>query len=482
VAGFIPDPVRARMLGTLLGGGTATFATTIYFGVLTFGAVAAALGRGLPRAARLAFGLGVLAVLLALGGHLGLLTALQSVLPLLAKFRYPERYLALVWVAMLWVVPLGYERALAGEHRRFWAGAGTAAALNLLLGLPFGASLVWALRGASADPELAEAVGSAWRASATLGVAVAALGSLALLLRKPSWRWGLFAALAFADLWRGNAAHLPLVDVAAFERSPFASALQAQGTPPPRVVSLVKRQWPSGVGLPGREAWVRATLGRLRASSAELSGVEALDSNLGLLQRRHTLVFGPRDEALAAVGGFFNACDAVVDANAAPADEDGPLPMTLQPMPCWPRAFLAEATPAASTDEAVRMVQQLKLEEPRVPWEGGPALARSEGTLKWLEYAGERRALEVETPAAAALVVTDDFIPGWHASVDGAEVAIHPAMVTALGVEVPAGKHRVELSYRTPRLLPGALLTLLALIALLGTLFRREKALVSPSS
>ncbi len=478
--GFIPDPQRARMLGELLGGGTSTFLTTVYFGVVTFAALTSALCPALPRAGKVALAAAVLALLLALGGHTGLLGAAQAVVPVLEKFRYPERYLAFFWVALLWVVPFGFQRALTHPPWRFWVGAGLAAAVNLALAAPFAAHRV-------ADPQLAEALAMAWRPAGLLGAALALAAAAALVVRTPALRTALLGALLFADLYRGNAAHLPLVPARDFAPSPFAAAVQrtaADGAPPVRVSSEVQRQWPSGVSLPGREDWVASTLARLRPSCSELSRVQTLGSNLGGMQRRHVLVFGVADSRASSVAGYFNGCFAVRDDDGSAPAEAARAPevsMVLEPRACWPRAFLAEAVPS-TMEEALRA--PLSLERRRVSWEGGPALDSSEGTLRWVAYAPERRVLEVDVPRPTALVESDDFVPGWTASLDGAAVPIHPAMVTALGVEVPAGKHRVELVFRTPRLVPGAALSLIGLIGLIAcaaAVVRKRRAPVSTS-
>lgn len=461
--GLIVESERAAMLNDFFGGGSATFATTIYFGVLGLAAIAAAVSRSLSRPGKIALGVGVFALLLALGGHLGLLGLLQRVLPMLGKFRYPERYLAFFWVSMLWVVPFGFERALSGVRRGFFIGAGLVGAVNVFFALPFAARLLWRLNERPLSDAMHAAVSTGWLESGAIGAALAIAAAGTLMMQRTNLRWAVFSALLFADLLRGNAKNLPLVSSEYFEASPFATEVRTHG----RVVSIASRQWPSGVTLPGREEWVASTLARLRPTTSELSHVETLTSNLGALQRRHAMVFGGRDEQVLVRAPYFNGCFVVFDEGTNHVVMTLPaLHLDLISQECWPRAFIAE-TEGTNAEGALHWMDQLSLDRVRVPWEGGPTLDSHEGTVTALPGSPEHRVFAVDAAAPTALVVTDDYVPGWSATVDGASVPIHPTMVTALGVELPAGKHQVELTYRTPRFVPGLVISLAGWIALL---------------
>jgi hypothetical protein len=307
-------------------------------------------------------------------------------------------------------------------------------------------------------------VSASWLESGAIGVALLAAACGTLLIKPPTARWALFSAMLFADLLRGNAHHLPLVSDEYFQPSPFAKEISARGTS--RVVSIASRQWPSGVTLPGREEWVASTLARLRPTANELSRVETLTSNLGGLQRRHAMVFGGRDESVVVRAPYFNGCYLVFDEGTNHVVMTLPaLHLDLISQECWPRAFIAE-TEATDTEGAVHLMDQLSLDRVHVPWEGGPSLGSHEGTLTVEPGSFERRVFTADVPAPTALVVTDDYVPGWSATIDGKDAPIHPTMVTALGVELPAGKHHVELTFHTPRFVPGVILSLLAWLGL----------------
>ena len=62
------------------------------------------------------------------------------------------------------------------------------------------------------------------------------------------------------------------------------------------------------------------------------------------------------------------------------------------------------------------------------------------------------------------LVLTDAYYSGWTATIDGSPVEILPANHAVRGVMVPQGKHIVEFKYRTPGLIPAAIVSLGTLI------------------
>ena len=91
--------------------------------------------------------------------------------------------------------------------------------------------------------------------------------------------------------------------------------------------------------------------------------------------------------------------------------------------------------------------------------------------MHWVEDAPERVVLRTRSDRTTALVLADEWAPGWTATVDGAPAPMWPTLLTLRGVEVPPGEHTVRYEYRTPRLTPGLVATcggLLLALALLG--------------
>ena len=56
-------------------------------------------------------------------------------------------------------------------------------------------------------------------------------------------------------------------------------------------------------------------------------------------------------------------------------------------------------------------------------------------------------------------MLLDTYYPGWQALVDDRPVTIHPANLAFRAVELSAGEHRIEFSYRPASLQVGAVLT-----------------------
>jgi hypothetical protein len=81
-------------------------------------------------------------------------------------------------------------------------------------------------------------------------------------------------------------------------------------------------------------------------------------------------------------------------------------------------------------------------------------------------------ALSAPTPKDAALVVSENYYPGWRATVDGSPRPTFRADYNLIGVQLPAGARTVELTFRDDAVAKGKAVTfvaiLLALVALAG--------------
>lgn len=88
--------------------------------------------------------------------------------------------------------------------------------------------------------------------------------------------------------------------------------------------------------------------------------------------------------------------------------------------------------------------------------------------------------LEGPAPAGSALVVSENFYPGWTATVDGQPASTNRVDFTLIGVELPSGAKKVQLRFDSASYHTGQILTLLALgIAVLwwivGAVFDRRE-------
>jgi len=79
--------------------------------------------------------------------------------------------------------------------------------------------------------------------------------------------------------------------------------------------------------------------------------------------------------------------------------------------------------------------------------------------------------LSSAAPRGSALVVSENYFPGWTAKVDGRKAAVGRADYALIGVELPEGGKTVELSFADPAYAKGKMITLFALFltaALIG--------------
>lgn len=86
--------------------------------------------------------------------------------------------------------------------------------------------------------------------------------------------------------------------------------------------------------------------------------------------------------------------------------------------------------------------------------ESGPRLTGPGGVdrVRVVSYMPESVELKVNAAQTGLLVLTDTFIDGWEAYVDGRRTKLYPADIAFRGVVVAPGRHRVRFVYRPPAL------------------------------
>lgn len=109
----------------------------------------------------------------------------------------------------------------------------------------------------------------------------------------------------------------------------------------------------------------------------------------------------------------------------------------------------------------------------------GPAASGEPAKVRVTSADGDTLAADVDAAGAGYLVVADSLQqPGWSATVDGRPAALLPADNAMVAVAVPAGVHRVVLSYTVPGQRTGILLTggaLLVCLAICALWWRRRR-------
>jgi hypothetical protein len=119
-----------------------------------------------------------------------------------------------------------------------------------------------------------------------------------------------------------------------------------------------------------------------------------------------------------------------------------------------PRAYLAKRVLRAPDPRAAFSLMKETSFDPR--WSavipaGGPPVEGSEGEVRLLEEDAERLSAEVSASSPGLLVIQRAFQPIYRASIDGNPATIRIANLHRVGIQVPAGRHRVYLKAdRTP--------------------------------
>ncbi len=94
--------------------------------------------------------------------------------------------------------------------------------------------------------------------------------------------------------------------------------------------------------------------------------------------------------------------------------------------------------------------------------------------IGWVEDSPDRLILDANAPDRAFIVVADAFFAGWRARVDGEAAPLFRVNHMVRGVAVPAGRHRLTMSYEPPGWAPAVATTrgaaLLWLVLLAGTM------------
>ncbi|RKY64057.1 MAG: hypothetical protein DRQ02_11930, partial [Candidatus Latescibacterota bacterium] len=147
-----------------------------------------------------------------------------------------------------------------------------------------------------------------------------------------------------------------------------------------------------------------------------------------------------------------------------------------------PRAFLVREARSVGFDEALREIKSGDFDYRSVALVESLGVARKtysdSGTVEVLEKWDQGDVFEVSVPDSAFLVISEVWYPEWKVLLDGEETRFYPVDLTLMGVEIPPGRHRVELRFYPGSFYMGLKLTLLTLVLsvlLLLVSLRRER-------
>jgi hypothetical protein len=107
-----------------------------------------------------------------------------------------------------------------------------------------------------------------------------------------------------------------------------------------------------------------------------------------------------------------------------------------------------------------------------------PAPLEIKTTVRHYEPGKVQIDLSAPAPEGSSLIVSENYYPGWIASVDGKPARIGRADYTMIGVELPPGARSVELNFTSPTYERGKVITWLAMalgFLMLGTGIWRDR-------
>jgi len=452
--------------------------SSYYAGIGTVLLVAVAVWRVRDWRVRVLAGLLCLGLVLALGDNGLLYHGLRLCFPGLGFVRYPVKLVVLVLAVAPLLAAFGFA-ALAGKPRpagRFEFGA--ALVILLLIGM-----LIWL---ASKLPE-AEGV---WRATWQNGLARAGFLVMVFLfaiacVRSSGPRRVLFGCGLLLVVWLDFVTHMPTQNpgVQRSVYSPGWASAQLKFDPQPRL---------------GQS---RAMLAPLAAVRLNTHMIPSLEENY-LLERLAFLADCNLLEGVPQVHGFFSlAPNEANNATFLPyvqTNVDFPALldfMGVSQITAPGKAFEWIARPSAMplvtagqrpvfADDrtAFQAFFQTNLDFRRIvmlpPEARGSLTATQQISARILDakFANQSIAIQTEAPAASLVVISQSHYPAWKAYVDGQPTKIWRANYAFQALEVPAGRHQIQLVYEDKALLAGAVLSGLGLLACAVLWWRNSRA------
>ena len=429
-------------------------------------------------------GTAIVAGLWALGGFTPFYRLIYAIVPGTKFFRAPSTMMYVTALAVSALAAIGASRVLAGQiGRRFVIGAAVATGVVALLGVTgvistAFASLVPPERFDAFDANRPAVRAGAIRVLIFSAMLIALLQALvAKRLAAPVAGW-LLAALVMADQWSVVRSYWMFSPPASeeFASDPAIDLIKSDSTQG-RVLTLQPQSRDPMLYYDGLMAHgVRIVFGYHGNSLARYDRLTRSEGGIRLGT--------PMSWELLNIQWIYTELDSL------PIDEFervlGPVPnaygsnvylyrhRTENPL-AWivPLAVKApDAVALATLAQESFPVRSLAIFDSSSSIPGGqpsvpPPLAIR---AKTVNYRAGTIDIELDTPApeGSALVVSENYYPGWTATVDGQAASAERVNYTLLGVPLAAGARRIELRFTSPTYQTGKRVTLIAIFVALA--------------
>jgi hypothetical protein len=453
---------------------------------------------------------GLFVLLVALGGYTPFYR-LWYLLPMMSVVRAPSMIYFLLSLTAAVLAAIGIERVLAGEKiRRYiigWLAFGALGAVLATSGALTSIAETLApqqLAGVATENRTALMIG-AWRSLLFLALLAGAVLSweagrlplralaiaIPLLIAADLWSVArhyfrfsppadeLYATDASLEFLRthsdsGRVIALPLGGAGMAPRDPLlgGDALMIhrirastghQGNELQRWVELAQNKSPAPPQTFGNPQWRRLTNTRYWLTNSQLPEV------IPELNARMALRAGPVTNALGSTAYVYEFLEDNPAAWVTPAYVEAPADAVYNTV-LDPRFDVARAALFDSSD-TVTGAQLAALPEP----------LELRTTVERPDHERIVVRLDAPAPAGSALVVSENWYPGWTATVDGQPAPAARADYAFIGVPLPEGAREVQFAFEEPAYGVGRAITLAALalcgvIALWGVLVERRRA------
>jgi hypothetical protein len=463
-------------------------------------------GRSRSAAGQVGFlaGCAVIGILLALGKNLPIFPWIFGHVPGFDLFQAPDRWLAVVTIALAGLAALGARRWQASRSGlwsgRFWLTIGVAIAAGGLIA-----------------PKLVDGIpGTFSPATVRLGATMAVAGALRLL-RTPlcrhfgssrgeaGWR-ALVAAFVMLDLLLCSLPLIPSVDRSLYAETPELAEALRSGSRPVRVY------WPTDPSHqnlaydaehrvkfgyftfddfgPADVAHWHGLREAMLPNAAMLAGLPAANNYEPLLVGRYVDVLNAvvsAPELLRLMGVSHVVSDASWPDGEPVQMQSG---FTAYEIPkSYGRAWTVPAARHVAEGDALTALSEpgfdpqaeVLLEIPNLPSSPRQPRESDENGRGWfselvLQDGMNRVTIRATLQAPGYLVLADTWYPGWQAWVDGDAVPVLRANHTFRAVRLEAGDHVVEMVYAPASVRWGGAISLVALLGLIAGLVIRRRA------